>query len=355
MPIRGSRPEGSKVALANEGEPSKICKTCLKDLTFDSFYENHSSSDGLFHDCKDCVNTRRRKKYNERMDVERAGMDRVQKFVQGLLDPADLSDDEICGSYILNDDGHKIGTSELRQKFQPKFNKELSRRLNDLLRGKSPRALEVIFEIIDSDLVEPADRLKASQWWIERIIGKTPEVLLHAATDKPFEAVFEQMETTSREHHRAIEAGVIEVESFEESEIVSAELVADAVVDATEGDFGSEGTGELPGSEIGESDRLGNNGDNSDHGINPRIPVDDPHGRAEAILDEKKRIEELRDRIKKSKKRRYAARAQGVGLKGSPGWAIRFTKPKTGCVGIIARLVPPELQTERDLGRVGVA
>lgn len=97
------------------------------------------------------------------------------------------------------------------------------------LQTKTASMLNVMVDIAESDLVEPADRIKAAQWVAERTMGKTPDVIIHGKVDAPYEAIFESIDAGSREDYRQkvtstrLELGgesdqIIDVEVDEQSE-----------------------------------------------------------------------------------------------------------------------------------------
>jgi len=137
-----------------------------------------------------------------------AMMTRAQQFMQGFLKPEDLEDEEVQGSFIRNPDGTVVKARALGLTFEQMIAKELHTRLNGYLRKKSASMLTVMVDIAENDLYEPADRIKAAQWVAERVIGKTPEVLVHAKTETPYESILAGIESGPREDYRkSIEVG----------------------------------------------------------------------------------------------------------------------------------------------------
>lgn len=129
-------------------------------------------------------------------------LDRVQKFMQGLLGVEELDDDEVQGNFVRNSKGVPILARHLHRKFEMEIAKELHVRLNRYLRTKTGGMLEVMVGIAENDLYEAADRIKAAQWVAERTMGKTPDVIIHGQTNTPYENILESMGSGSREDHR---------------------------------------------------------------------------------------------------------------------------------------------------------
>jgi hypothetical protein len=281
----------------------KLCKECQVVKNRSEFHAHPTNRDRLYHICKECWNKKGRERYAERRIVSERNLDRAHKFVHGYFEVAELSDEEVFGSYVLNDDGTKVSVNTLAEKFRSKFSRELGRRINDYLRRKAPRAVEIMFQLADSDFVEPGDRIKAATWIAERVIGKTPEVLMLGNADKPYEAIFESsIETSTREAFRS--ASIIDVE------VVSIE----------------NGTT----SKTGEANEDGQT--------------------TEDIEDRKQSIKDTKDRIRKAKSRRFAARAAGVDCVDNAPWFVRIVKRKDGT--FTAYLTEPEEITEAKLANI---
>src|ERR1700754_1241139 len=154
-------------------------------------------------------------------------LDRVQQFMSGFLSIEDLEDDEVIGSYVRNSEGRRIATTKMGVRFQQAMVKELVRRMNRFMQMKLPNMINVLTDIAESDFAEPADRIRAANLIIERVLGKTPEVLVHGTTEKPYETLLEKMdkiEGGSREEYRKLvaskrgESEPLEVEAIDYNE-----------------------------------------------------------------------------------------------------------------------------------------
>lgn len=318
---------------------TKRCIRCNEYKSLDDFY--FVPSKGMHYDyCRPCTKIKNKENNERRKHRSSEGLDRVQKFTQRFLPTSELSDEEIQGSFIYNDHGQKVSIHDLPKVFQTKFSSELSVRLNAYLRQKTPRALEVIFDIIDSDLVEPADRLKASTWWVERIIGKTPEKLEMTLGSQPHETIFENLSGGSREAHRAqaigqaIDAEVIE--NYEEAQIEDDDLEAKSGVERY-----SQSRQDLSEvhEEPGSSEQL--SGVFSDKDAEQTT-----ENLADEVVDKKNQAKELKKRIAEAKKKRYAARAVGASSLASMGMLIDWRVAEGG---LLACLVMPETLTPAKL------
>lgn len=238
-------------------------------------------------------------------------LDRVQKFMQGFLSVEELDDDELTGNFVRTNAGNPVKGKALGIKFEQAMSKELHRRLNDYLKSKAPRMLQVMYEIADSDMVEPADRIKAAQWIAERVIGKTPDVLVNVSQEKPYEGILDNIQSGSREDYRQTIAssrpleivGSVDGEDGEDSsfmdvdevEIEESEEALRNESDKSSGSGVSEGSDEFEGVDSSVLEKANEASDNREEGKNAR------------------------DRLKKAKARRYAARAtRGITIKDLP-------------------------------------
>jgi hypothetical protein len=339
---------------------TKQCNRCMVTKPLTDFYKAAKTRDGLTPMCAQCSNMAS-KKYSHR---KKTGEDidlgnRVAAFQAGILAPEELTFAELTGGYIqMPGTGNiRVPTFRLNKQAQNKFNKELSNRLNALVREKASRAIEVIAEIAESDLVEPADRLKAATWLAERVIGKTPDIILTGEVQAPHEAIFESMLGGSRNEYRAalgqaIDAEVVDIEdepsakNFEtmgNNHKLDDSQGMDHSEDATDPDTGIEF------SDIGHQDNgsLGETTKTTEQNIN----VAGNDGSTEQIVDEivskKEDAKALKKRISELKRRRFAARAVGAKSLVSAPWLIDWRIDAAGHVR--ACLVPPVAQTPAKL------
>lgn len=282
-----------------------------------------------------------------KVDPDRvAQLDRVTKVIQQLIPIHDLSDEEILGAYIINSEGRKISTVQLGPRVHQLLTKELFRRMNHMMSMELPAMITTMTDIAKSDLVEPADRIKAATWVAERVMGKTPDVVILGKTETPYETIFETVESGSRESYRT--------KSIESTRILDAETVddPDEYSEPLEGDWDS-GQNRM----VDQSGTVGlRGGDTTGKPIDPDsgIPIDDPHGRARDIIERRQKAKDLKDRIKKQTRRRFAARATGAKTLDSAPWLILWgAGPGPAALGqLTARLIAPQQQSEKMLARI---
>ena len=208
----------------------------------------------------------------------------------------------------------------------------------------------------------------------ERSIGKTPDVIIHGKSDKPYEQIFVSLETTSRDdYRRALESpNIIEGEVIEDGDNRSAPIGVD------KGAPGNGGNAEQSETERNadhiRSARSEDSGDDLDNeGSAENVASDSPgerrslairedpeteaQRRASEIAERRKRIAEARKRkddIQKAKNRRYAARASGATSVDDLPWLIEYkTTGKSGYFQ--AKLWPPDAVTPEIADRIETA
>ena len=293
-------------------------------------------------------------------------LDRVQRFMQGFLTVEDLDDDEIVGGYVRDSNGVPINNQRIGVRFQQDMVKELARRMNKFLQMKLPNMLKVMTDIAESDIVEPQDRIKAAIWCSERVMGKTPDVVIHGTTGKPYESIFENLESGSREAYRInssrpIESGA-EIFDAETIEVGTDEDFAE-VEEISERDDSAEITGNGVRSFVGRQDVaettdqseagsiLSNESDISELQVND-YSQKPPDKIEKYVTLEQQRAEakSRRDRIKKAKSRRFAARAAGAPTVANTPWLVDWRARKGGLW--CAKIIPADAQTPTLLAKL---
>lgn len=292
-------------------------------------------------------------------------MDRVQQFMKDIITVEDLDDDEIRGGFVRDSQGNKVSSRVIGIAFEQKITKELHRRLNSYIRSKAPRALEVVYEIADSDMVEPADRLKAASMLLDRTLGKSPDVLITATTEKPYEAILGGISGGSREEHRKNVAstrgasraldqlvGIQDAEEVDLSEMDDGEETDALERQDSERDLRSAGNFD------GQRENLDQSGspvfrdsgsDDYDTGSENETST-----AVDAIANRRAAFKAKKDALKKAKARRFAARAVGATSLENMGFGLEWTLIKSGkYLGKLRlRLVSPDAMTEARLAKM---
>lgn len=139
---------------------------------------------------------------------------RLDLLLKGVLQPIDLDNEELSAGIPKCDDGKfsekaALQAARLPAGVQKSIQQELFKRADNMLSGALLDSIQSIIGIATNDailddgkpIIEPKDRLKASIYVLERLKGKTPDVIVHSQ-DKPWEIVLDEVETTTREFAR---------------------------------------------------------------------------------------------------------------------------------------------------------
>lgn len=269
-------------------------------------------------------------------------LNRPQKFMQGFLDISEISDEEIQGMFLYNDDGTKCSSMVLGVKIHQQLASELHRRMNRFLQTKTASMLNVMVDIAESELVEPADRIKAATWVAERTLGKTPDVVMHGKIEAPYEDIFQAIDAGSRENYRKeISSTRLEL-GGEPGSFVDVE-----VIEESEDSGGAEGDRGDTDSDRGQAGNGGGSEPDVDRG------VESAH-RLEQRRDEVNRQQEIKKSRVKAKQRRFAARAVGATTIHDMPWVVEWKFLIHGKDKGYFRLKPvcPDAQTEAKLASI---
>lgn len=282
-------------------------------------------------------------------------MTRAQKVSNGLIKVSELSDEEIMGSYVINDDGRRVSMRKaMASHVFEEAARELHLRMNDFMQMKSPKMLQVITDIAEDPINEPDTRLKAAIWAAERVIGKTPNVIVAATSDKPIDQIFTALETTSRDAYRKqIESSRPDQETDQDA--LDVEVVEDGghgsapnLLDAENGRDGSDvrrmGTADTkPENHIRNSVPARDNDsptgivdnpaglDSSESNVFEEATESDFARDDDSRISLQKRLKARKAEMDAAKARRYAARASGATTLKDIPWLIEIVPRKDGC------------------------
>lgn len=275
-------------------------------------------------------------------------LSRAEKIAGGLIPMSDLSEEEIVGGFIYDENGRKVVSSRFPKKLHQMMVKELHHRMNNYMQMKLPNMLKRINDIAMSDLAEPETSLKASIWLAERTIGKTPDVIIHGKTDAPYDSILESMEADrvqsgKREDYRK-GASPDFVASQRLAEEVQSPLDVSVVDDPNvETD---EATAEIEPDEEEESDQSSN------------VDGQSAYQRAENIVSQKQQAIDLQQARKKAKQKRFVKRLIGGGINATDlAWPLLWTRfdGGDGSVAYTARPVCPSELTEAMLAKIATS
>lgn len=253
---------------------------------------------------------------------------RYQQFKNGQLGVIDLDDEELAYQVIKprsmmkvdfrnqsSKDVIQLRKQTLTNEQRAAMADELMRRREADLQAALGGAIKSLIDISTSDVYEGADRVKASTFIIEKVMGKAPEKLQIEQT-KPWETVFSGVAGGTREEARAAR----ELDNFVDVEVVNDD-VPNHGNDAHDGQplrtvddaYPAEDARETPFSgetadDTGVSTRYG-----ADDG--PTEPEPDPYAAEQKAQEARATVAErrqaLKDRLQKQRNHRMWARNEG--------------------------------------------
>lgn len=245
-------------------------------------------------------------------------LNRHRKVLLGIIKVSELDDEEIAKGAIRNEDGTFSKSQLLEKKIYEEMKREFFARAERMMQEQAYDMIKVMREMALSEINEPKDRIQAAQWNIERILGKTPDVLITHTSDKPFESIMSAITGGSRDDYRNGEAPAIV------NEILDGEVLED--------------------DEDEEDDE-----DDEDEPIDVEVEIESKSpvsamSTALAVQEKKDAIQATKDRINKARNRRYAARAQGADSLENLGFGINFVQEKklAGTGTLRMKLIAPD-------------
>lgn len=242
---------------------------------------------------------------------ETQALSRYKQYLAGIITVDDLDDEELASCGFRARNGRLYKPKSVPRDLAQAFTKAIYERAQVQLRALTVDAVSTVGEIMKNKTNEPDIRLKAALSVIERNMGKPTQVVSITA-DKPFEEVFADVFTGTREESRRRRAEYIDAEEVP---------LDDERSNSVETDNGQpQEYTSMPGpieqsSSIDDSKLLANVGE--------PIPQGDPSmfRRNEAILAQTVEIKpfnyDLSDKsaeIKKATQKRNAARVLGIDL-----------------------------------------
>lgn len=151
-----------------------------------------------------------------------ATMTRLELLEAGYIDVDDLTDDELRGG-VAPRGRHLRMSKDVYQKITQRH----FQRAQELLTEGLLPAVQALNHIAQGSAYEPADRIKAATYIVERVMGKTPDVLITKAMKEPWEELVAGVATLSREESRARRQGAGSGGDTIDAEVVEAEADSD--------------------------------------------------------------------------------------------------------------------------------
>jgi hypothetical protein len=243
-------------------------------------------------------------------------LSRYRQFLAGQITVDDLDDEELALCGFKQSDGKMYKPKNVPRQMVEEFQKVIFDRAQAGLRSLTVDAVKTVGEIMKNKTNEPDIRLKAALAMLDRNLGKTPNVVA-LTSDKPFEEVFADVFTGTREEsrqRRAIESQRVDHDYAEEVPLEGShsnpvDTQSNPPIDGLDFNSGIYGSSDR---DIDLSSEVSDVGSVEDSGR---------FARSEAIFAQSVEIKpfeyDLSDRsaeIQKAAKKRYASRALGVDL-----------------------------------------
>lgn len=146
-------------------------------------------------------------------------MSRMELLIEGYIDIEDLSDDELSGNLAAG--GPKQMIKMPKEVYKKILDRHFSRANEMLQEGLLP-AIACLTDIMSNqhDLYEAQDRTKAAIYLIERVMGKTPQVVQVGPTEgqEPWQVIVANITQNTRAESRAAR-GIIDAQFEDLGEI----------------------------------------------------------------------------------------------------------------------------------------
>lgn len=258
------------------------------------------------------------------MPTDASQLNRLQKVEMGIIPVTELTDEEIAKQQVKQEDGTFSKTTQaLSAKIIGQMRSEFFARAEQFVRENTLDMLAEMKKIATSQVSEDRDKIAAIQWMTERVLGKTPDVLITNKTDSPFEQLMGDVEGGSREAYRRqanlepLQGGVpvIDSEALQEFDELNGENDDESGQEAS----GEDGTVSERGEESAPSE--------------------------EGAIDIAAARKAHKDAIRKARARKYAAKSRGLDTIDNLPYDVKFIdiELKTGPATRM-KLIAPEAQ-----------
>jgi len=128
---------------------------------------------------------------------------KMAAILRGDMDVADLDDEELARGELRGKDGkfHR-GPRMVPRDMYTRMMNELFKRANEQMKTNLVDAVKVLTAIATDPDADPKDAMKAAQWLIERVMGKTPENVI-VTQDKPWQSLLVNVTTDNPQDYEA--------------------------------------------------------------------------------------------------------------------------------------------------------
>lgn len=141
-------------------------------------------------------------------------MSRMELLMAGYIDVEDLTDEE-----LRNGVGSKGKHVRLSKELYSKITQRHFARAQELMAEGLLPAVQALNHIAQGSAYEPADRIKAATYIIERVMGKQPDIVVTATAKQPWEQLVAGITNMTREESRRVRSERVSDEP-EDAEVV---------------------------------------------------------------------------------------------------------------------------------------
>lgn len=129
---------------------------------------------------------------------------RMAAILRGEVDMSELDDEELARGQLRNKAGNFQGGAPqmVPREMYTRMMNELFKRANDQMKTNLVKAVEVLTAIATDENADPKDAMKAAQWIIERVMGKTPENVI-VSQDKPWQSLLVNVTANNPQDYEA--------------------------------------------------------------------------------------------------------------------------------------------------------
>lgn len=284
---------------------------------------------------------------------ETQALSRYQQFLKGIITVDDLDDEELatCGFRAKN--GRIYKPKNVPRDLAQGFTKAIYERAQTQLRALTVDAVDTVGEIMKNSANEPDIRLKAALSVIERNLGK-PQQVISLTADKPFEEVFTDVFTGTREESRRRRQITSERVEYAEEVPLDGERPNTDQTDNQQFPEQSFGSGSIVDDVLGSNDQTGSvdSGAESKGAVAQDISA---FARNEAIMAQTIPVKpfeyDLSDKravIAKATKKRAVARALGIDLDGPKGPYLTIQTQNEDGTWNVKHVVPEDISIKQD-------
>ena len=134
---------------------------------------------------------------------------RVDDFIAGRITVEELDDEELARGYPRSANGRfAVPPKVVPRALHTRMIRELFKRADVMLKKSLVDCVETLTEIATNPEAEHKDRIKASIFVLERVMGKTPEVVHVGVEEKPYQNILNKIDRDMESDSFVIEGEV---------------------------------------------------------------------------------------------------------------------------------------------------